>query len=338
MSEMVKVAVDAMGGDNAPSEIIKGALEAANENSSVKICLVGAEDIIKKELEKYNYKQEQVEIINATEVIETAEPPVMAIRKKKDSSIVKALQLVKSGECDAYVSAGSTGATLVGGQVIVGRLKGVERPPLAPLIPTEKGTALLIDCGANVDARPSHLVQFAKMGSIYMEYVMGVKNPRVAIVNIGAEEEKGNALVKETFPLLKACGDINFTGSIEARDIPEGGADVIVCEAFVGNVILKMYEGVGGTLIQEVKKGMMTSLRSKIGALLVKPALKETLKAFDLEQYGGAPLLGLNGLVVKTHGSSKSVEVKNSILQCIAFKEQKINEKIKEQIGQKAEA
>ena len=172
MSEMVKVAVDAMGGDNAPSEIIKGALEAANENSSVKICLVGAEDIIKKELEKYNYKQEQVEIINATEVIETAEPPVMAIRKKKDSSIVKALQLVKSGECDAYVSAGSTGATLVGGQVIVGRLKGVERPPLAPLIPTEKGTALLIDCGANVDARPSHLVQFAKIGSVYMESIL----------------------------------------------------------------------------------------------------------------------------------------------------------------------
>ncbi len=331
MSEMVKVAVDAMGGDNAPSEIIKGALEAANENSSVKICLVGAEDIIKKELEKYNYKQEQVEIINATEVIETAEPPVMAIRKKKDSSIVKALQLVKSGECDAYVSAGSTGATLVGGQVIVGRLKGVERP-LAPLIPTEKGTALLIDCGANVDARPSHLVQFAKIGSVYMESIMKVKNPRVAIVNIGAEEDKGNALVKETFPLLKNCPDINFIGSIEARDIPAGYADVVVCEAFVGNVILKLYEGVGGTLIKKVKAGMMTSLRSKIGALLVKPALKETLKEFDLEQYGGAPLLGLKGLVVKTHGSSKAIEIKNSVLQCVTFKEQKINDKIKEKI------
>lgn len=256
----------------------------------------------------------------------------MAIRKKKDSSLVKALYLVKDGTCDAYVSAGSSGATLVGGQVIVGRIKGVERPPLAPLIPTENGCALLVDCGANVDARPSHLVQFAKMGAIYMENIMGVKNPRVAIVNIGAEEEKGNALVKETFPLLKNCPDINFIGSIEARDIPAGMADVIVCEAFVGNVILKLYEGVGGTLIKKVKAGMMTSLRSKIGALLVKPALKETLKDFDLEQYGGAPMLGLNGLVVKTHGSSKSVEIKNSILQCITFKEQKINEKIREKI------
>jgi fatty acid/phospholipid synthesis protein PlsX len=332
MSEMVKVAVDAMGGDHAPGEIVKGAVEAANENARVKVFLVGAENRIQEELKKYSYKPEQVEIVNAAEVIETAEPPVMAIRKKKNSSIVKALQLVKNGECDAFVSAGSTGATLVGGQVIVGRLKGVERPPLAPLIPTEKGAALLIDCGANVDARPSHLVQFAKMGSVYMESVMNVKNPKVAIVNIGAEEEKGNALVKETFPLLKSCPDINFIGSIEARDIPAGHADVIVCEAFVGNVILKLYEGVGGTLIKMVKSGMMTSLRSKIGALLVKPALKETLKAFDLEQYGGAPLLGLKGLVVKTHGSSKAIEIKNSVLQCVTFKEQKINDKIKEKI------
>ncbi len=332
MSEMVKVAVDAMGGDNAPVEIIKGAIEAANEDSRVKVCLVGAEEIIKEELKKYTYKPEQVEIVNATEVIETAEPPVMAIRKKKDSSIVKALQMVKNGECDAYVSAGSTGATLVGGQVIVGRLKGVERPPLAPLIPTATGASLLIDCGANVDARPSHLLQFAKIGSVYMESVMKIKNPRVAIVNIGAEEEKGNALVKETFPLLKECPDINFIGSIEARDIPAGYADVIVCEAFVGNVILKLYEGVGGTLIKKVKEGMMSTLRSKIGALLVKPALKKTLKAFDLEQYGGAPLLGLKGLVVKTHGSSKANEIKNSVLQCVTFKEQKINDKIKEKI------
>lgn len=332
MAEFVKVAVDAMGGDNAPVEIIKGAIAAVNENANVKVFLVGQEEIVRKELSGYTYKSEQVEIVNATEVIETAEPPVMAIRRKKDSSIVKAMNLVKDGICDAYVSAGSTGATLVGGQVIVGRIKGVERPPLAPLIPTEKGCALLIDCGANVDARPSHLIQFAKMGSVYMEHVVGIKNPRVAIVNNGAEEEKGNALVKETFPLLKNCPDINFIGSIEARDIPAGYADVIVCEAFVGNVILKLYEGVGGTLIKMVKQGMMTSLRSKIGALLVKPALKETLKAFDLEQYGGAPMLGLNGLVVKTHGSSKSVEIKNSILQCITFTEQNINEKIKEKI------
>ena len=332
MAEMVNVAVDAMGGDNAPGEIVKGAVEAANADARVKIFLVGRKDVIEKELTQYTYNAEQVEIVHAEEVIETAEPPVMAIRRKKDSSIVKAMYMVKDGTCDAFVTAGSSGATLVGGQVIVGRIKGVERPPLAPLIPTENGVALLVDCGANVDARPSHLVQFAKMGSVYMENIMGIKNPRVGIVNIGAEEEKDNALVKETYPLLKNCPEINFIGSVEARDIPAGVADVIVCEAFVGNVILKLYEGVGATMLHKVKAGMMTSLRSKIGALLVKPALKKTLKAFDLQEYGGAPMLGLNGLVVKTHGSSKAVEIKNSVLQCVTFKEQKINDKIKEKI------
>lgn len=332
MTDFVNVAVDAMGGDNAPAEIVKGAVEAINEDKRVKVFLVGREPAIKEELNKYTFKAEQLEIVHAEEVIEMAEPPVMAIRKKKDSSIVKAMYMVKNGDCDALVSAGSTGAVLVGGQIIVGRIKGVERPPLAPLIPTANGVSLLIDCGANVDARPSHLVQFAKMGSVYMENVMGVKNPKVGIVNIGAEEEKGNSLVKETFPLLKNCPDINFVGSVEARDIPAGAVDIVVCEAFVGNVILKMYEGVGGVLIQKIKESMMSTLRSKIGALLVKPALKKTLKSFDTEEYGGAPMLGLNGLVVKTHGSSKAVEIKNSILQCIAFKEQKINDKIKEKI------
>ena len=329
---MVNVAVDAMGGDNAPVEIVKGAIDAIQESKEVKVFLVGREEVIKEELKKYTYNMEQLEVVHASEVIETAEPPVMAIRRKKDSSIVKAMYMVKDGTCDAFVSAGSTGAVLVGGQIIVGRIKGVERPPLAPLIPTEKGVSLLVDCGANVDARPSHLVQFAKMGSVYMESVMGVKNPKVGIVNIGAEEEKGNALVKETFPLLKNCPEINFVGSVEARDIPAGVADVVVCEAFVGNVILKMYEGVGASLIKKVKEGMMTSLRSKIGALLVKPALKQTLKSFNTDEYGGAPMLGLNGLVVKSHGSSKAVEIKNSILQCVTFKEQNINEKIKEKI------
>ena len=332
MAEYVNVAVDAMGGDNAPGAIIKGSIEAINEDKRVKVFLVGREPIIREELTKYTYNAEQLEVVHAEEVIDTAEPPVNAIRKKKESSIVKAMYMVKGGTCDAFVSAGSTGAVLVGGQLIVGRIKGVERPPLAPLIPTEKGVALLVDCGANVDARASHLVQFAKMGSIYMENVIGIPNPRVGILNIGAEEEKGNALVKEAFPLLKECTDINFIGSVEARDVPSGAADVIVCEAFAGNVLLKTFEGVASTLLKTVKKGMMTSLRSKIGALLVKPALKQTLKAFDVEEHGGAPMLGLNGLVVKSHGSSSSKEIKNSILQCVAFKEQKINEKIKEKI------
>lgn len=330
MAEFTRIALDAMGGDNAPVEIVKGAIEAVAKERHIKVFLIGKEEIIQKELGKYTYPKEQVEIVNATEVIETAEPPVNAIRRKKDSSIVVGMKLVKEGKADAFVSAGSSGAVLVGGQVIVGRIKGVERPPLAPLIPTETGVSLLIDCGANVDARPSHLVQFAKMGSIYMEHIVGIKNPKVAIVNIGAEEEKGNALVKETFPILKETKGINFTGSIEAREIPHGQADVIVCEAFTGNVILKLTEGLASTLVHKIKEGMLSSLRGKIGALLVKPALKQTLKGFDVSEHGGAPLLGLNGLVVKTHGSSTSKEICNTILQCVTFKEQDINGKIRE--------
>ena len=246
--------------------------------------------------------------------------------------MVVALKMVKKGEADAFISGGSSGAVLVGGQVLVGKIKGVERAPLAPLMPTRKGVALLIDCGANVDAKPHHLVQFAKMGSIYMKSVVGIKNPKVAIVNIGEEEAKGNALVKETYPLLKECEDINFIGSIEGNEIHSGKADVIVCEAFTGNVILKLSEGLSKTLISIVKEGMLSSLKSKIGALLVKPALKETLKAFDASEYGGAPLLGLKGLVVKVHGSATAKEIKNAIFQCVQFSQEQVNEKIKEQL------
>ncbi len=333
MKEKTIVAVDAMGGDNAPVEIIKGAIDAINSNENVIIKLVGLEEKVNEELSKYEYDKERLTVVAATEVIATEEPPVKAIKSKKDSSLVIAMKMVKDGEADALVTAGSTGATLVGGQVIVGRIKGIERPPLAPLLPTKTGKTLLVDCGANVDARPSHLVQFAKMGSIYMENIMGIEKPRVAIVNNGAEEEKGNALVHETFPLLKNCPDINFIGSIEAREIPSGYADVIVCDAFVGNVILKLYEGLGTTLVSEIKKGLMSSLKSKIGALLIMPALKKTLKKFMDDEQGGAPLLGLNGLVVKAHGSSKAKDIKNAIYQCISFKEQGINDKIRENIN-----
>ncbi len=321
MAELVKVAVDAHGGDNAPTEVVKGVVMALNELDNLKVYLVGMEDIINKELEGKTYDKDRLEIVNATEIIQMAEPPVAAIRRKKDSSIVKGMHLVRNGEADAFVSCGSTGAVLVGGQVIVGRLKGVERPPLAPLIPTAKGFTLLVDCGANVDAKPSNLVQFAKMGTVYMKKMMGIENPTVGIVNIGAEEEKGNMLVKDTFPMLKNCPDINFIGSVEARDIPSGYCDIVVCDAFVGNVILKLYEGLSSMLVSEIKGAMMSSTRSKIGGALVKPAIKNKMKSFSSSEYGGAPLLGLKGLVVKGHGSSDDVEIKNAIRQAVQYTE-----------------
>lgn len=333
MGENIVVALDAMGGDNAPLEMVKGAIDAIKEDKDIKVVLVGKEELVKEELSKYqDYSADQIEVINATEVIETAEHPVMAIKRKKDSSMVVGLHLLKEQKVDALVSAGNSGALMTGGLGIVGRIRGIERTPFGTLFPVKTGVCLLADSGANVDCRASHLVQFAKMGSIYMEHVVGIKNPRVAIVNIGAEEEKGNALVKETMPLLKECSDINFIGSIEARNIPEGYADVIVCDGFVGNVILKLYEGLASTLIGVIKGGLMSTLRSKIGAALALPALKSTLKTFDATAYGGAPLLGLNGLVVKTHGSAKAKEVKNTIIQCKTFKSQHINDLIKENI------
>lgn len=333
MADFVTVALDAMGGDYAPVEIVKGAVDALQDIPNVKVILLGTEDAVLAELNKYTYDKDRVEVVHCNDVIEMAEAPVKSIQTKKDSSIVKGMKLVREEKAQAFVSAGSTGAILVGGTVLVGRVKGVERAPLAPLIPTDKGATLLIDCGANVDARPSHLVQFAKMGSIYMEGLMGIENPRVALVSNGTEDEKGNALVKETHPLLKECKDINFIGNIEARDIPLGGCDVAVCEAFTGNAILKTYEGVGKVLLDKIKGSLMTNLKTKIGALLIKDALKTTLKEFDVDQYGGAPLLGLRGLVVKSHGNSKAKVIKNCIAQCVTFAEQDVCNKIKDGIA-----
>ena len=329
---MLTVALDVMGGDYAGEEMVKGAKLALEKSQNLSIKLVGKKDLIEGLIEKLSVPKDRVSVVEANEIITNEEAPVMAVREKKDSSIVVGMNLVKQGEAKAFVSAGSTGAVLVGGQLIVGRIKGVLRAALAPVLPTKKGVSLLIDCGANVDARSEHLVQFAKMGSIYMEKVFGINKPKVGIVNIGAEEEKGNALVKETFPLLKMSKDINFIGSVEAREIPSGDCDVIVCEAFTGNVILKLYEGVGKTLLSEIKSALTEGFITKIGALLIKSALKSKLKKFDTSEQGqgGAPMLGLKSLVIKAHGNSKASEISKAILQCISFDEQNITSLIEE--------
>lgn len=327
MEEKITIAVDAMGGDNAPQEIVKGVIAAVNRSKDLSVILIGRQQEIASCLNGQVYPKGAVQVRNAEEVIGTQEHPVEAIRHKKNSSLVVALQMVKKQEADACISAGNSGAVLVGGQGIVGRIRGVQRPPFASVLPTKKGGMMLLDCGANIDARPEHLAQWAKLGSIYMQHIEGVQKPRVGIVNIGAEEEKGNALVQETFPLLKemdAAGAISFIGSCEARDIPYGVCDVAVCDGFTGNVIIKMYEGVAKMLLSEVKAGIMSTLKSKIGGLLIRDALKESLKKYDVTRYGGAPLLGLRSLVVKMHGSAKAAEVETAIFQCMQFHKEDI--------------
>lgn len=322
------LAIDTTGGDNGDRYMVEAIADALKIFDDTDYIVTGNEVSLKEAFAKYNCDMSRVRLINSTDEITCHDAPVDAIRNKKNSSLVLALNEVKAGNADACISAGSSGAILAGGQFIVGRAKGVKRTPLAPLLPTAGGPSLLIDCGANVDAKSDVLVQFAKMGSIYMENIVGVKNPRVAIVNIGTEDEKGNALVKETIPLLRECKDINFIGSVEAREIPYGCADVLVCEAFVGNVILKLYEGLSGMLLKEIKGAMMSNLKSKIGALLIKGSLKNTIKKFKADDKGGAPLLGLKGLVVKIHGNSKKNEVYSAIIQCRNFLENDVSGKI----------
>lgn len=330
MADIV-IAVDAMGGDNAPMEIVKGAVEAAKE-IDYKIALVGRENDINTELAKYSYDKNKISVVNAAEVIETCEVPTVAIRKKKDSSMVVGLNMVKKGEAAAFVSAGNTGALLTGATVIIGRIPGVERPALGTMIPTEKGMSLLIDAGANVDAKPNYLVQFAKMGSVYVENIFGVPNPKVGLINIGVESEKGNALVKETYGLLNEEAGINFTGNLEARDISLGEVDVMVADAFVGNVVLKLMEGFGKSILKIIKKELMSDLLSKLGAVMAVGAFKRIKKYFDYADVGGAPFLGLKALVVKAHGNSNARAVKGAIKQCVSFIEKDIVNKIAQKL------
>jgi len=330
MAERIPIAIDTLGGDNGPVYFVRGAIEGLKQNKNVKLFLVGNAEELESLLAEYeDYDKDRIEIVPSTEVIGCDEPPVEAIRKKKDSSLAVGLRLVKEGKAKALISAGSSGAVLAGGQFIVGRAKGVKRAPLVMPIPTTEGHSLLLDCGANVDAKPEVLRQFAVMGSIYMENLLGVENPSVGLVNIGAEDEKGNALVKATLPLLRECPNINFAGSIEARDIPFGKTDVVLAEAFTGNVIIKLYEGLSKMILSELKNACMKGPKEKLGGLLIKKSLKSTVAAFDASDKGGAPLLGLKGLVVKIHGNSKNGEVRSAIRQCRHYVQSGVSEKIR---------
>ena len=303
MERNIVVAVDAMGGDNAPFEIVKGVVEAV-KLYPVKVLLVGKEDIVNKELVSYTYDKDSIEVVNADEVIGTDEAPTEAVRHKRNSSMMVGLGLVKENKASAFISAGSTGALFVGGTVTVGRIKGIDRPALATCLPTLKGFSLLLDSGANVDCKPQYLEQFAKMGSVYAENVLGVKNPTVGLANIGIEKEKGNMLVKEVYGLLENS-DINFIGNAEIVDIPYGAADIIVCDGFEGNTILKLTEGLSKALLTLIK-GEITKGPYKLAAAALKTPFSNIKKNFDSDQVGGAPYIGLKALVMKMHGSCSS--------------------------------
>lgn len=328
----MKIAIDGMGGDNAPMTVVDGAVEALKEYSDIEIYITGPEEKILKELAKHDYPKDRVKVIDAKEVIGTNEHPVMALRRKKESSIVKALNLVKNKECDAIISGGSTGAFLAGCTLIVGRIKGVERPALAPIMPGRRGKFMIVDAGANVDCKPNYLVQFAKMGKIYYESVFNKENPTVGLINIGAEEEKGNDLTKETHKLLKE-ETLNFVGNVEPREIPTGEVDVLVCDGFVGNTALKLYEGAAMNLLGIIKDEIMgASFLPKLGAALLKPLFKSLKVKFDYKEVGGAPFLGVDGICIKAHGSSDDRAFKNAIKQTRIFYEGKVIDKIKNEL------
>jgi len=307
-----------MGGDNAPGSVVNGALSAAAAMEDVEILLVGREDAIRKELLGKTYDEGRITIIHASEVIEMCDSPAAAIRKKKDSSMVLGMNMLSRGEGDLFISAGNTGALVAGGTLIVRRIEGVRRPAIATQLPTRKGSVLLIDAGANADCKPSYLAQFGVMGSVYMQKVMGVGEPRVGLVNIGGEEEKGNMLTQAAYGLMKKS-PVRFVGNAEGRDLLSGEFDVIVCDGFVGNIILKFLEGTAGVIMGTLKEGIMKSAASKLGALFMKSAFRDLKRKFDYTEYGGALLLGLRGGVMKAHGSSDAKAIESAVKMARKF-------------------
>lgn len=323
---MTTVALDVMGGDNCPDINIDGAYDALSNNGELVIKLVGPQETISDRIKDWDSSiKDRAVIVNAPSVIGTDESPVKAISRKKDSSIVMGVGLVKNHDADAFISAGSTGAILAAGQLILGRLPGVLRSPLATMIPTKKGFSLFLDCGANVDAKPEWLVQYARMGSIYMDKVQERPNSVVKLVNLGTEEEKGNALTKAVHPLLSELKDINYGGYIESRDVPYGEADIIVADAFTGNAVIKTFEGTAGVLMSVIKEVLKSSFITKIGAALIMKPLKERLKSFDAAKCGGAILLGLKGVVIKCHGNANRLEISTAIEKAVRYINEDVN-------------
>lgn len=326
----MKIALDAMGGDHGPKVTVKGAVDAVNQYG-VNLILTGDKDKLEDQLSKYQYPKDKIEIVHTSEIIENEDKPVAAIRKKKDSSMVVALNLVKEGKADAIISAGNTGALLAGGLFVLGRIDGIDRPALAPVLPNYKGASVLIDGGANADIRGRNYVEFGIMGSIYAEQVLGIKKPRVCLVNIGIEEGKGNDSTKEAYKICKNA-PFNFQGNVEARDIPSGYTDVILCDGFTGNVVLKLTEGVAMMIFKMLKEELTKNPIRKIGALLIKSGLRGFKKRFDYTEYGGAPFLGVKGALVKAHGSSDDKAIMNAIRQAKILIENGVVNKIEEEI------
>lgn len=322
------LAVDGMGGDHSPKEIVKGCIDAIKD-FNVEIIITGPEDKINEELNKYDYNKDKIKVLHAKDVISLNEPPVMAIRTKRESSLYKALELVKKGEAQGIISAGSTGALLAGATLIIGRIKGVDRPALAPVMPGKNGKFMIIDCGANAECKPKNLLQFAFMGKVYFENVLNKENPTVGLINIGAEEEKGNELTKEAYKLLKNSS-LNFVGNVEPREITSGDTDILVCDGFVGNTVLKMYEGVTSNVFKILKAEIMTSFKYKIGGILLSGVFKNIKKKFDYKEEGGAPFIGVKGIVIKAHGSSDARAIYNGIRQATLCYENNIIGKIQE--------
>ncbi len=332
----MNIMIDGMGGDHAPEEIVKGAVQAAKEISGT-VSIIGQEERINECLQALNWNGDNIEVVNATEVISNNESPAMAVRKKKDSSISKGMRMLKEGEVDAFISGGSTGALLSAGLLILGRIRGIKRPAIAAFFPKigMNDTSLILDCGANAESRPEYLLQYGIMGSIFVEKVKGIENPEVMLLNVGAEEEKGDPLHKESFELLRNA-DINFKGNCEGRDVPFGCCDVVVTDGFSGNVFLKSSEGVALAVMKRIKQKMAEGLVAKAGALLSYNKLKEIKKEFDYSEEGGAPILGLKGPVLKIHGSSKANAVYNAILKAVPYVEQDVTALIANAITEKS--